>query len=70
MGSLYKRCPFRKGYCNDSCALFDVENRAVGCVFLDIGKSLHYVVNDLFYVKEYVKQALIEKKRENEEEDW
>ncbi len=42
MGSIYKRCPFKKGYCNNECGLYD-KNSLDGCTFLQIEKSLEYI---------------------------
>lgn len=42
MGSLYKRCPFRKTYCSKDCALYN-ERSTKGCAFLDLSNSIDFV---------------------------
>ena len=67
MGSLYKECPFKKRSCDISCALF-TKDGLDGCTFLEIKKSLDYISNDLFYVKDCLKVALTKKNGGNDNE--
>lgn len=69
MGSLYKRCPFKKGFCNDSCALYD-SSSIEGCSFLQIAKSLEYIGADLMTVKEILNPNNKRKQEEDEEGRW
>ncbi len=46
MGSLYKRCPFKKTYCNKDCALYN-ERSVHGCIFLEISSGLDYIGEEI-----------------------
>ena len=42
MGSLYKRCPFRKTCCSKDCALYN-EQSSKGCAILDMSEHIDFV---------------------------
>ena len=46
MGSLYKRCPFRKIYCGKDCALYN-ERSSKGCAFLEMSDSIDFVCEQI-----------------------
>ena len=47
-GSIYKKCPFKKGYCNKDCALYNDESVS-GCVFLHIDHSINQNYDLIFH---------------------
>lgn len=70
MGSLYKRCPFKKGYCNKDCAIYD-ERSVKGCAFLSLSEAIDFVgeqVTTILKAQERI-IAILEKDTETEETD-
>ena len=46
MISLYKRCPFKKTYCNKDCALYE-EHSVHGCTILEISERIDYACEEI-----------------------